>query len=106
MANTLRAKIIRLAHTNPELRGDLLPLLKKAAEDDDNPYGLYEGHEQVTERIAEEIASTAVTVASAYKAIEKLIAQNAKYGTTDSDARDAIWGDWEDSMKKAIRGKT
>lgn len=26
----LRSKIIRLAHTNPELRKDLLPLLKKA----------------------------------------------------------------------------
>lgn len=105
MADNLRTKIIRLAHQNPELRPHLLSVLKEAAEDD-NPYGLYEGHEQVTERIADEIASTAVTVASAYKSIEKLIAQNAKYGTTDSDSREAIWSDWEDSMKKAIRGKT
>jgi hypothetical protein len=28
----LRKKLIRLAHTNPELRKDLLPLLKEAAE--------------------------------------------------------------------------
>jgi hypothetical protein len=28
---TLRAKLIRLAHENPSLRGDLLPLLKKAS---------------------------------------------------------------------------
>ncbi len=28
---TLRSKLIRLAHANPELRGQLLPLLKEAA---------------------------------------------------------------------------
>jgi len=31
MPNTLRSKLIRLAHSNPALRGDLLPLLRTAA---------------------------------------------------------------------------
>ena len=31
--STLRKAVIRLAHANPELRGDLLPLLKEAAYD-------------------------------------------------------------------------
>jgi len=31
MPNTLRSKLIRLAHAKPELRGDLLPLLSKKA---------------------------------------------------------------------------
>ena len=29
----LRSKLIKLAHTNPSLRGDLLPLLKKGGEE-------------------------------------------------------------------------
>jgi hypothetical protein len=32
MSNTLRSKVIRLAHQNPELRPHLLPLLKEGAE--------------------------------------------------------------------------
>lgn len=32
----LRSKLIRLAHQNPELRADILPLLKEAAVDADN----------------------------------------------------------------------
>ena len=31
--NTLRSKLIKLAHANPKLRKDILPLLKKASED-------------------------------------------------------------------------
>lgn len=31
MSDTLRTKVIRLAHTNPALRPHLLPLLKEAA---------------------------------------------------------------------------
>lgn len=33
MSNTLRSKVIRLAHQNPELRPHLLPLLKTAGAD-------------------------------------------------------------------------
>lgn len=33
MSNSLRSKVIRLAHTNPDLRPHLLPLLKEAAKD-------------------------------------------------------------------------
>jgi hypothetical protein len=73
---------------------------------DDNPYNLYPGHEEVTEQIGSEIAMTAVSVASAYQAIERLIAKNSHLGTTDPDARDAIWGEWKDSMKKAVIGRT
>jgi len=101
----LRTKIIRLAHQRPELRAQLLPLVTKTAMDD-NPYSLYEGHEEVTEQIQAEIAMTAVNVASAYQAIGRLIAKNSDYGTTDSDSRDAIWADWKDTMKKAIVGRT
>ena len=101
----LRSKIIRLAHQRPELRAQLLPLVTKTARDD-NPYSLYEGHEEVTEQIQAEIAMTAVNVASAYQAIGRLIAKNSDYGTTDSDSRDAIWGEWNDAMKKAIVGRT
>lgn len=32
--SSLRSSIIKLAHTNPELRKDLLPLLKKAVDSD------------------------------------------------------------------------
>lgn len=101
----LRSKIIRLAHQRPELRAQLLPLVTKTAMDD-NPYSLYEGHEEVTEQISGEIAMTAVNVASAYQAIGRLIAKNSHLGTTDSDSRDAIWSEWNDAMKKAIVGRT
>lgn len=100
----LRTKLIRLAHQNPSLRPHLMPLLKTAM--DDNPYNLYGNHEEVTGQISAEIAMTAVNVASTYKAIERLIAKNSHLGTTDSDSRNAIWGEWNDAMKKAIVGRT
>ncbi len=109
MDNTLRSKIIRLAHQQPELRPHLLPLLKSAGMDDfdsdDNPFGLYEGHERVTKAIQSEIEKASTATASAYKAIEKLIKDNEKFGTRDSDSTGAIWDVWRDAMKGALVGK-
>ena len=103
----LRSKIIRLAHQRPELRAQLLPLVTtKTAMDDNpyNPYNLYPGHEEVTERISDEIARTAVTVAGTYQVLKELIDRNARLGTRDSAP--LIWDEWNDAMKKAIVGRT
>lgn len=98
----LRSKIIRLAHQRPEFRAQLLPLVTKTAMDD-NPYDLYLGHEEVTERISDEIARTAVTVAGTYQVLKELINKNAHLGTRDSAS--LIWDDWNAAMKNAIVGR-
>jgi hypothetical protein len=105
--SNLRTKLIRLANEHPEFRPHLLPLLKDASllGDDNNPFGLYRGHEAVTEALQNEIYQTASAVASSHQAIERLVNQNAKLGTRDSDSQEAIWSTWTNEIKKALLGK-
>lgn len=102
----LRSRLIRLASENPALRKDLLPLLKEAGVFEDNPYSLYPGHEAVTAQIQEEIAMTAVSVASSYQAILRLIDRNEDLGSKDTESRGLILDDWNQSIKKAMVGRT
>lgn len=95
MSDTLRSKLIRLAHAKPSLRADLLPLLakgqrKQAAE---NKYDLYDvqGWEKVTSEIDAVIAKAAKDVEKHIEDLDKLIEKYAnKYGTADPESSKAI----------------
>lgn len=103
--STLRSKLIKLAHTNTSLRTHLLPLLKKTGSlEGDNPFSLYEGHEEVTHQIMLEILAAASSVREAHDKISKIISRNASLGTRDSESLGAIWEAFRFELKRAMRG--
>tara|TARA_X000000950_G_scaffold200081_2_gene240882 strand:- start:6265 stop:6675 length:411 start_codon:yes stop_codon:yes gene_type:complete len=87
--NNLRNKIIRLAHENPELRKDLLPLLKaeKTAEWDGGLYSI-PGRNYMMELRVEEI--------------KRFIDRDARDWLPDGDGETLMWNkiNWDGSALK------
>lgn len=102
---TLRARLIRLAADQPDLRPALLPLLRQAKDEDENPFHLYEGHEKATEEIQAEIYQTASQVASAYAALRRLMKKYDELGADDTASREIILEVWETEITKAMEGR-
>ena len=91
----LRRGLIHLAHTNPDLRKDILPLLKTGATS--NPFQLYEneGWEKVSKDIEADIQYSAELIKEeikkAKKSLENLTVKYEKFGATDPEAYHAIF---------------
>lgn len=108
---TLRSGLIRLAHSNPELRPQLLPLIKSARDNDANLYELYDlpGVDKANETIESTIWKTSEEVKRAViqgrHQLTQLIRQYEDFGTSDSDAELAIWTDFSARMQAAIRSR-
>lgn len=99
MSDSLRSKLIRLAHTHPEFRDDLLPLLKSADQDaPNNWYGLDPKKPGITEPAVEpkQAADRVGKLMSRQEAILKAYLQQAgsravmDYDSLPSNVRDAL----------------
>lgn len=79
-------------------------LTKTGGFEDDNPFLLYVGHEDVTHQITVEILAAASSVREAHDKISKIISRNASLGTRDSESLMAIWDAFRSELKRAMRG--
>jgi hypothetical protein len=77
----IRSRLIRLAHTNPELRADILPLVASTDRTAGWTRGVFDRAE-----IDEILAMVWQTIHSAQSRIRGMLAENAQYASTYSMA--------------------
>jgi len=81
----LRAKLIRLAHENPEFRDELLPLLKSGSSPDQWETGAKLIHSGAAGQLTAVIAKAISKIEGEFKDAERVLARHQKMGVGNTE---------------------